>query len=360
MTVDRSTGALEHRIFRELPQLIRAGDLLVVNRSRVFPARLVGRRRHGGEAEVLLLRQTAPRTWHALLRPGRRLRPGDEIRCDAGLTVTVLGGPLAEDGRREIRLDAPAVLRLRPGDEIRCDAGLTVTVLGGPLAEDGRREIRLDAPGDPDALLETAGRIPLPPYIERAPTDSDRDRYQTVYAREPGSVAAPTAGLHFTPSLIAAVQGAGAELAELFLHVGPGTFRPVKVDDIRDHRVAAEPFDIPPAAAEAIARTRARSGRVIAVGTTVVRALESAASAPGIVAAGPGETGLVVVPGFEFRVVDALITNFHLPRSSLLLLVCAFAGQARTLAAYREAVSREYRFYSYGDAMFIYGTPPRP
>ena len=319
--MDRATGATAHHVFRNLPTLLRAGDLLVVNRSRVFPARLVGRRHKGGEAEVLLLRRTAPRHWEALLRPGRRLRDGAVIRCDSGLVVTVLGRPIADDGRREVRLDAP---------------------------------------GDADALVETAGAIPLPPYIARPPDRADRERYQTVYARESGSVAAPTAGLHFTPALIHEIRGRGIEIAEVVLHVGPGTFRPVKADDVRDHRVAPEPFEIPDGTASAIARARARAGRVIAVGTTVVRTLETAARVDGMVRGGQGETDLVIVPGFTFRAVDALVTNFHLPRSSLLLLVSAFAGREPTLAAYREAVSGGYRFYSYGDAMFIHGPCGRP
>jgi S-adenosylmethionine:tRNA ribosyltransferase-isomerase len=321
MVLDTAGGVPSDHVFRDLPSLLRPGDLLVVNRSRVFPARLRGRRMKGGEAEVLLLRRTAPRTWEALLRPGRRLRVGAEIRCESGLVVTVLGGPLAEDGRREVRLDAP---------------------------------------GDPDALVETAGQVPLPPYIQRRPETADSERYQTVYARESGSVAAPTAGLHFTPELLAALPAAGVELAELFLHVGPGTFRPVKVADVRDHRVASEPFEIPPETASAITRARERAGRIVAVGTTVVRALETAALPGRTVRAGAAATDLVILPGFEFQIVDALITNFHLPRSSLLLLVAAFAGRERTLTAYREAVSRGYRFYSYGDAMLIDGRAGPP
>jgi S-adenosylmethionine:tRNA ribosyltransferase-isomerase len=321
MVLDRTTGATSHHVFRDLLSLLQRGDLLVVNRSRVFPARLRGRRKKGGEAEVLLLRRTAPGTWEALLRPGRRLPIGAEIRCESGLVVTVLGGPLAEDGRRTVRLDAP---------------------------------------NDPDGLVETVGEVPLPPYIERAPETIDSERYQTVYARESGSVAAPTAGLHFTPALLGSLRDAGVEIAELFLHVGPGTFRPVKVSDVREHRVASEPFEIPDDTASAIARARARQGRVVAVGTTVVRTLETAAATDGAIHPGAGETDLVIVPGFAFQVVDALITNFHLPRSSLLLLVAAFAGRDWTLAAYREAVSRGYRFYSYGDAMFIHGRAGRP
>jgi len=240
------------------------------------------------------------------------------------------------------------------GTVVECGPELRVTVLSGPHAEDGRRLVRLDAARtDVRTALAEAGRIPLPPYITRPVEPGDRDRYQTVYARESGSVAAPTAGLHFTPELLERLRDHGVDTAEILLHVGPGTFRPVKVEDPRDHQVASEPFEIPEAAATAIAGARARGGRVIAVGTTVVRTLETAVQDDGTVPAGRGDTTLVVVPGFRFRVVDALITNFHLPRSSLLLLVAAFAGREEILAAYREAIQRGYRFYSYGDAMFI-------
>ena len=291
-----------------------------MNRSRVFPARLIGRRQNGGQAEILLLRRTGPDTWQALLRPGRRLRPGAVIRC----------------GRT-----------------------LTATVLEGPAGEDGRRDIRLEAPGDLEKTLESVGQVPLPPYIARPPRPDDRERYQTVYARESGSVAAPTAGLHFTPALLSALAERGIARSDIVLHVGPGTFRPVKVSDVRDHRVAPEPYEIPPETAAAIEKARAAGGRIVAVGTTVVRALETAWR-DGAVRSGRGETDLVIAPGFEFRVVDALVTNFHLPRSSLLLLVSAFAGRECVLSAYREAVSKGYRFYSYGDAMLITGDPHRP
>jgi S-adenosylmethionine:tRNA ribosyltransferase-isomerase len=240
------------------------------------------------------------------------------------------------------------------GTVVECASGLRVTVLSGPHADDGRRLVRLDAEhGDVSTALGEAGRIPLPPYITRPVEPADRDRYQTVYAREPGSVAAPTAGLHFTPELIERIRDTGVDTTEVLLHVGPGTFRPVKVEDPHDHHVASEPFEIPEAAAVAIAQARSRGGRVIAVGTTVVRTLETAVQDDGVVRSGRGDTALVVVPGFRFRIVDALITNFHLPRSSLLLLVAAFAGREAILSAYREAIQRGYRFYSYGDAMLI-------
>jgi S-adenosylmethionine:tRNA ribosyltransferase-isomerase len=314
MVLDRVTGARRHHVFRDLPDLLRPGDLVVVNRSRVFPARLRGTRPGGGQAEVLLLRDTGGDVWEALVRPARRLRPGLRVTVGEGLEVEMLDPPGHADGRRRIRL----------------------------LAADGATA----------AALERLGRVPLPPYIRRADRPADRARYQTVYARESGSVAAPTAGLHFTPALLDRLRARGIERAEVILHVGPGTFRPVQVEDVRAHTVPAEPFRLPAETAEAVARTRARGGRVVAVGTTTTRVLETQARS-GPVTAGEGETDLVVVPGFAFRAVDALVTNFHLPRSSLLLLVAAFAGRERILAAYAEAVARGYRFYSYGDAMLI-------
>jgi S-adenosylmethionine:tRNA ribosyltransferase-isomerase len=315
--LDRVTGQTAHHLFRDLPRLLKTEDLLVLNRSRVFPARLIGRRTNGGNAEVLLLRQRdeATSTWEAFLRPARRMPSGTVVDCGSGLRVSVLSGAEHADGRRLVRLDS---------DD-----------------------------GDPAAALHRIGQTPLPPYIARSPLPADRERYQTVYARETGSVAAPTAGLHFTDALLEQLRAQGVRVEEVVLHVGPGTFRPVKVDDIEDHRVAAEAFDIPERTAAAIERSRKVGARVIAVGTTVVRTLESAVMPDGIVRPGPGETELVIVPGFRFRIVDALITNFHLPRSSLLLLVAAFAGRERVLAAYSQAIQMEYRFYSYGDAMFI-------
>ncbi|HSB60300.1 MAG TPA: tRNA preQ1(34) S-adenosylmethionine ribosyltransferase-isomerase QueA [Vicinamibacteria bacterium] len=314
LVLDRASGEVAHRRFRDLPGLLREGDLLVLNRSRVVPARLLGRRAGGGEAEVLLVRARADGTWDALVRPSRRLRAGAVVEVAADLAVEMAAGPTP-----------------------------------GPL-----RRVRLRALGPIEAVLERRGHVPLPPYIRRPDAPVDRERYQTVYAREPGSVAAPTAGLHFTEAVLAALEARGVERAELVLHVGPGTFRPVAVEQVEDHRVDPEGFVVPEETAEAVARTRARGGRVVAVGTTATRALETAAEEAGGVRAGAGETDLVVVPGHRFRVVDALLTNFHLPRSSLLLLVAAFAGRERVLAAYAEAVRCGYRFYSYGDAMWIH------
>jgi S-adenosylmethionine:tRNA ribosyltransferase-isomerase len=301
--------------FRDLPALLRPGDLLVVNRSRVFPARLVGRRAGGGAAEVLLVRELGDDRWESLVRPGRRLRPGAEIAIDGGLRATIESGAVGPEGRRVVALHA---------DE-----------------------------GSVAAALERAGHVPLPPYIRRPDRAQDRQRYQTVYAREKGSVAAPTAGLHFTEELLEGLRRRGLGVAEVVLHVGPGTFRPVTADRVEDHRLEPEPYVVPDETAAAIAAARAAGGRVVAVGTTVVRTLEAAARDDRTVAAGAGETALVVVPGHAFRVVDALVTNFHLPRSSLLLLVSAFGGRERVLAAYAEAVRRGYRFYSYGDAMLL-------
>ena len=330
LVLDRGSGALQHRTFAELPDLLRPGDLLVTNRSRVFPARLLGRRPQGGRAEILLVRRREDGLWDAMLRPGRRLRAGMLVDVAPGLKVRV-------------EPDVPTSSEQKPSPK---------EVPGG--AENVLRRVRLLADGmSDDEALERHGHPPLPPYIHREDRPSDRDRYQTVYAREPGSVAAPTAGLHFTPGLLARLEARGVERTELVLHVGPGTFRPVEVSDVRDHRVEPERYVVPVEAAAALARARVRGARVVAVGTTVTRALETATDEAGRLCAGPGETTLVIVPGYAFRAVNALVTNFHLPGSSLLLLACAFAGRERLLAAYGEAVRERYRFYSYGDAMLI-------
>jgi S-adenosylmethionine:tRNA ribosyltransferase-isomerase len=328
LVLDRGAAAPTHHLFHDLPALLEPGDLLVLNRSRVFPARLLGRRAGGGAAEVLLLRplpaaQGPPpsahpeQRWTAMVRPGRRLRRGDVIEVAAELEVHVETDASGPDGAR------PVVLRAH---------GVTVP-----------------------AAIERHGHMPLPPYIRRADTAADRERYQTVYAREAGSVAAPTAGLHFTEPLFERLAARGVAWTEIVLHVGPGTFQPVRAERVEEHRLPAEPFVVPEAAAAAVAAARARGGRVLAVGTTAVRALESAVGEDGLVRAGAGETDLVIVPGHRFRVVQALLTNFHLPRSSLLLLVCAFAGRERVMDAYAEALARGYRFYSYGDAMLVRG-----
>jgi S-adenosylmethionine:tRNA ribosyltransferase-isomerase len=315
MLLPRRAGLPQHHRFRDLPDLLCPGDLLVINRSRVIPARLHARRATGGRVEVLLLRDRGADTWEAFLRPAARLRPGELLTVDDDLTVVVEEGTPGPDGRRVVGL------RTRAGD----------------LA----------------TALARCGRVPLPPYIRRAPRPDDRDRYQTVYAREQGSVAAPTAGLHFTPELLERLQKSGVGIAELVLHVGPGTFQPVTAEVVEDHRVAPEPFEVPWETAAEVTAVRRRGGRVIAVGTTTVRALETVARGDGTLSAGTGETDLVVRPGHVFQVVQGLVTNFHLPRSSLLLLVAAFAGRERVLAAYADALRSGYRFYSYGDAMLI-------
>ncbi len=302
---------LEDRDFEDLLGLIPAGDLLVVNTTRVRHARLVGTRPSGGPAEVLLIHPAADDTWIAIGKPGSALRPGKRIALGPGVSVETL--------------------EVLPGGERR------VRLLGA----------------EPEEVLRRFGRLPLPPYITREPEPEDDTRYQTVYAEREGSVAAPTAGLHFTPALLAALESRGVGVARLDLEVGPGTFRPVETEDIAAHPMHPERYEIPEAAAGQIERTRAAGGRLWAVGTTVVRSLESAALPGGLVRPGSATTRLLITPGYRFQVVDRLVTNFHLPRSTLLMLVSAFAGHARTLAAYRHAIGRRYRFYSYGDAMVV-------
>jgi S-adenosylmethionine:tRNA ribosyltransferase-isomerase len=311
MVLDRDTGRLTHGQFSDFPTLISPGDVVVVNDSRVIPARLLPRRGGGGHAEVLLVAREPDGTWHALVRPGSRIRPGATLR-------------LGEDALEVLE---------------RLDGGM--------------RRVRLLGPGGDEAVLARHGHVPLPPYIDRSDTPQDRERYQTVYAREPGSVAAPTAGLHFTPETLARIERRGGVVAALTLHVGPGTFRPVKVEDPARHRLDPESFVLPPATAAAVNAAREHGRRVWAVGTTAVRALESCATEDGAVLPRAGRTSLLILPGHNFKVVDHLLTNFHLPRSSLLMLVCAFAGRERVLAAYQEAVRLGYRFYSYGDAMAV-------
>jgi S-adenosylmethionine:tRNA ribosyltransferase-isomerase len=326
LVLHRRTGAIEHGRFTELPDRLRPGDLLVTNRSRVFPARLLGRREHGGKAEILLVRRRGGGLWNAMLRPGRRLRAGMSVDVGPGLRV-------------QIEPDAPHA---------------PLPEHAAPGAETVLRPVRLVTEGmTEEEALERYGHAPLPPYIRREDDPKDRERYQTVYAREPGSVAAPTAGLHFTPEVLSRLSARGVERAEIVLHVGPGTFRPVEVEDVRHHHVDPERVLIPEETAAAIEKARAEDRRVVAVGTTVTRTLESALDEDGRLLAGERETDLVIVPGYRFRVVGALVTNFHLPGSSLLLLACAFAGREPLLRTYREAVAERYRFYSYGDAMLI-------
>ncbi|MBA2341336.1 MAG: tRNA preQ1(34) S-adenosylmethionine ribosyltransferase-isomerase QueA [Pyrinomonadaceae bacterium] len=319
LVVKRASGDWRDSNFSELPCYLEAGDAVVVNNTRVFPARLKGMREaSGGHVEFLLLREVMTDVWEALARPGRRLKQGDAV---------VFG-----EGR--LRAEVVEVL------------------------PDGKRRVHFHHQENFNALLDELGETPLPPYIKRdeRSASNDRERYQTLFARERGSIAAPTAGLHWTPRVRAELAAREVELIEITLHVGYGTFEPVRVEDLREHRVAAERFEISTEAAEAINRTRERGKRIVAVGTTTARALESAADEAGRVAATEGgvrETDLTITPGYEFRVADALLTNFHLPRSSLLFLVAAFGGREKILAAYRHAVEARYRFYSYGDCMLI-------
>ncbi|MEX2584007.1 MAG: tRNA preQ1(34) S-adenosylmethionine ribosyltransferase-isomerase QueA [Gemmatimonadota bacterium] len=314
LVVDRSSRRLAHRIFSDLPELVAPGDVIVLNETRVFPARLRGRRPGGGEAEVFLLQPSPedPAVWTALVRPGAKLKPGRIVEIGAELTVEIL--------------------ETTPG---------------------GGRTVLLDTDLSIDDALERYGEVPLPPYVRRDPTPEDRERYQTTYARETGSVAAPTAGLHFTPGLLAQLEKGGASVARLVLHVGLGTFRPVESEDPADHRMHSERYAVPAEAAATINAARAGGGKIWAVGTTSVRTLESVANEKGEVQSGEGWTDIFIRPPHRFRAVDRMITNFHLPRSTLLMLVAAFAGHDLVMEAYGEAVSQEYRFFSYGDAMVI-------
>ena len=309
LVLDRGTGSVTHRRFADIADLIPAGDALVINTSRVIPARLHGKRESGNAAEVLLVRELPDGTWLAMGHPGGKLKPGRQVRFGDGDSVVEV-----------------------------------VEVLGG-----GIRKVRFVGALDARATLAKYGEVPLPPYIRRPPTAADRERYQTVYATHDGSVAAPTAGLHFTPALLERLRAKQVAVASLDLHVGPGTFKPVEVDDLAAHPMHPEAYEIPD-----------ETGRIVnagvgvwSVGTTVVRALESASDESGRVRAGLGETNLFIRPPYTFKVVDRLVTNFHLPRSTLLMLVCAFGGYEQVMQAYREAVREGYRFYSYGDAMAI-------
>lgn len=304
---------LDDARFADLPQWLRPGDLLVMNDTRVLHARLYGHKDSGGRVEVLVERPVGDREVIAQLRASKSPQPGSRLRLEDALDVTVLG---------------------REGEFYR-----------------------LGFDGDAVELIERHGRLPLPPYIERAADGPDEARYQTVYAREKGSVAAPTAGLHFDAAMLDRLHAMGVGIAYVTLHVGAGTFQPVRVHDLADHQMHTERYFLPAATAEAIAATRARSGRVVAVGTTSLRALESAAR-EGELKVGAGETALFITPGYEFRVVDLLVTNFHLPKSTLLMLVSAFAGLEEMRAAYRHAIAHQYRFFSYGDAMLLHRNMP--
>jgi S-adenosylmethionine:tRNA ribosyltransferase-isomerase len=333
LLVDRAAASDEDHMFRDFPGLLRGNELIVVNNARVIPARLLGRRRRrpdggdaversagSGEIEVLLSRQLDATTWEALVRPGRKMHVGQRVQFGGG------------------DLEAEVVAH---GDH-------------------GQRTLRFTARGNVAVTeqLDRLGHVPLPPYIERADETADRERYQTIFARRSGAIAAPTAGLHFTAEILEQIRARGVEICELTLHVGLGTFQPIRGETLEGHIMHGEEYEISPETCELIGRAKREGRRIVAIGTTTVRALEDAAlraqhGGDGIVADGKAEAHLFITPGFRFQVVDALLTNFHLPRSTLLALVCAFAGRERMLAAYRHAVETGYRFYSYGDCMFI-------
>jgi S-adenosylmethionine:tRNA ribosyltransferase-isomerase len=365
----RSSGHFEDRKFTDFSGLLRAGDLLVLNSSRVFPARLYGRRAGlraqpvssrnpasrdflHGRVEVMLSRQLGPLEWQALVRPGRKIGVGERISFSK------------EDSHRTVARDKAETSVALPSDPdaaaLAQTAELTAEVIS--RGEFGERTLRFDPVPDFFVVVEKLGHVPLPPYIAREDRPADRERYQTVYARAEttGSVAAPTAGLHFTPQILAAIRERGIEIAELTLHVGLGTFQPVHVENVEEHKLHRESYSISEAAAAQINGALAEKRRVVAVGTTTVRTLEFAASLNDLdsagmatVSAGTGEADIFIYPGFQFRVVNALLTNFHLPKSTLLMLVSAFAGQENVLKAYAHAVAEKYRFFSYGDCMFV-------
>jgi S-adenosylmethionine:tRNA ribosyltransferase-isomerase len=343
LVVDRSSGNVEDTWFRSFPDALRPGDLLVLNDTRVLPARLFARRAgiHAqaisarnpaakghlqGNVEVLLTEQDSPLVWSALVHPGRKLPIGERLFFFAPGDV-----------------DSPATAKPL----------LTAEIVG--RGEFGERRLRFDLVDDFYSILDRIGHMPLPPYIHRTDDIADRERYQTVFAAERGSAAAPTAGLHFTPEILSAIRSRGVEIAHLTLHVGLGTFQPVRVEKLQDIRLHTERYTLPESAAQAVNSARRERRRVIAVGTTTVRTLEHCAriSADGDLRAHSGETEMFISPGFQFRIVGGLLTNFHLPNSTLLMLVCAFAGTENVLAAYNHAVAEGYRFFSYGDCMLL-------
>jgi len=312
--LDRKRKAFHHRIFPDILEYINSGDLVVLNKTRVIPARLFGRRRTGGKVEIFILRKLKDGIYEVLAGPGRKAPAGEIITFDEGLKCEIL--------------------RKDP-------------VYGTRIAKFSAED------GDVDEMIERTGRIPLPPYIRRDPEEIDRERYQTVYAEEKGAVAAPTAGLHFTEEILKQIEEKGARLGYIVLHAGLGTFRPVKVEEIEKHRMEPEYFRVPEETAEMVNDTKKRGGKVLCVGTTVIRSLESVADDNGMVRPFEGETNLYIYPPYRFKVCDMILTNFHLPKSTLLILVSAFAGRELVLEAYKEAIKERYRFYSYGDAMLI-------
>ena len=310
MVLHRDTGEIEDRHFFDIIDYLNPGDALVINETRVIPARLIGERESGGVCELLLLKQLAPRKWETLARPGKKLKPGSVVHFGEGI--------------------------------------LTARIL--ETTDAGGRIVEFDCEGTFEAALDALGEMPLPPYIHEKLTD--RERYQTVYARQEGSAAAPTAGLHFTPELLERIRGKGIDVIPVLLHVGLGTFRPVKVENVEDHHMHSEYFEVTEEAAERVNRVRQNGGRVIAVGTTSVRTLESA-SQNGTLQAMRGDTDIFIRPGYQWQCVDALVTNFHLPGSTLMMLVSAFYEREAVLRAYQRAVDTGYRFFSFGDAMLL-------
>lgn len=314
MVIDRSTGELSHKHFYDILDYLNPGDCLVMNNSKVLPARLFGvKEGTGAKIEFLLIKRIAGDTWETMVRPGKRLHPGDRVSFGDG----ALMAEIIEHG------------------------------------EGGTRIVKFEYQGVFLELLEQLGKIPLPPYIERESDAEDKDRYQTVYCKEEGSVAAPTAGLHFTEELLKRAEEKGVKLAYVTLHVGIGTFRPVKCETIEEHKMHFEEYYIDEENAKIINETKRSGGRIISVGTTSTRTMESAAEEDGTIAPGSGSTGIFIYPGYRFKVVDCLITNFHLPKSTLLMLVSALYNRENIISAYNEAVAQDYRFFSYGDAMFI-------
>lgn len=312
LLLDKATGERRHKIFHDIIRYLHEGDCLVINDTKVIPARLIGKREEsGGRVEVLLLKRKEEQIWETLVKPGKRLRPGARMSFGDGL------------------------LRAQVMD----------------VMEDGNRLVRFEYEGIFEQILDELGQMPLPPYITHQL--QDKNRYQTVYAKYEGSAAAPTAGLHFTEELLEAVRNKGVQIARVTLHVGLGTFRPVKVEDVTKHHMHTEFYQVTEEAAQCINSTKASGGRIICVGTTSCRTIESAADENGIVRAQEGDTGIFIYPGYRFKVLDGLITNFHLPESTLLMLVSALAGKEHILEAYREAIEMKYRFFSFGDAMFI-------
>ncbi|MCI6378610.1 MAG: tRNA preQ1(34) S-adenosylmethionine ribosyltransferase-isomerase QueA [Clostridiales bacterium] len=312
LVYNRTDGSVEHLHFYDLPRFLRKGDVLVINETKVIPARLLGQKEDTGvPVEVLLLKRLERDVWEALVRPGRRLHPGAMCSFGGGLLRAEITG----------------------------------------TAEDGGRRVRFHYDGVFEEILDRLGQMPLPPYIHEKL--QDKTRYQTVYAREEGSAAAPTAGLHFTPELLEKIRAMGVEIAPVLLHVGLGTFRPVKAEDLSEHHMHVEHYEVTPEAASKINAARAAGGRCVCVGTTSVRTLETVTGGDGLVKAQSGDTGIFITPGYTFHATDALITNFHLPQSTLLMLVSALMGREEALRVYREAVAEKYRFFSFGDAMLI-------